>query len=125
MTTAVAPAQEADRARSPRRAPRSPVLVVGVVLLAALVAVALLAPLLAVHDPRAITGRALERPSSRHWLGTDVPGTSRTDGRVFAAAMAVTLFLAGYALVVRGTLLARALLASTLVADFLRSAPRP
>ena len=34
-------------------------------------AVGLLAPLLAPHDPRALSGDALEAPSGRHLLGTN------------------------------------------------------
>jgi len=48
--------------------------VAGLALLGLLLVVALFAPLLTSHDPRAISGDALERPSGRHWLGTDVPG---------------------------------------------------
>ena len=95
MTTAAAPMQAADGARR-ARGPWSPVLVVGVVLLGALAAVALLAPVLAAHDPRAITGRALERPSSRHWLGTDVPGRDILAQLLYGArASLVVALLAG------------------------------
>lgn len=45
--------------------------VVGGGILAALVAVASLAPVLAPHDPRALGGQPLELPSSRHLLGTN------------------------------------------------------
>lgn len=62
------------RAGRPAVQRRSPLLTIGLVLLTALVAVALLAPLVTSYDPRAISGRALETPSGRHWLGTDVPG---------------------------------------------------
>ncbi|MDQ6728460.1 MAG: ABC transporter permease [Actinomycetota bacterium] len=54
--------------------PRSPLLVLGLVLVGLAVAVAVFAPLLTRHDPSAISGKILEQPSARHWLGTDVPG---------------------------------------------------
>jgi len=60
--------------RAPARSSRSPLLVVGLALLAILVFVAVFAPLLTSHDPKEITGRALEGPTSQHWLGTDRPG---------------------------------------------------
>ncbi|HTJ76819.1 MAG TPA: ABC transporter permease [Acidimicrobiales bacterium] len=89
------PARATDRARR-ARGPWPPVLVVGLVLLAALAAVALLAPLLAAHDPHAISGRALERPSSRHWLGTDVPGRDILAQLLYGArASLVVAVLAG------------------------------
>ncbi len=49
-------------------------LVTGAALLSLLTLLAVLAPLLAVHSPSAVSGRALEPPSASHWLGTDVPG---------------------------------------------------
>jgi peptide/nickel transport system permease protein len=82
VTTPTAPPAEIPlegEAPGPTRPPedkvlRSPILVIGLVLIGLLVAMALLAPFLANHDPRTISGRALEQPSGRHWLGTDVPG---------------------------------------------------
>ena len=48
---------------------------IGVVVVAVLLLAALLAPLVARHDPTAIDlAVALERPSGAHWLGTDVQG---------------------------------------------------
>lgn len=45
---------------------------VGLVVLAIMVLLALLAPILATHDPRhAEPGDALQAPSGAHWLGTD------------------------------------------------------
>jgi peptide/nickel transport system permease protein len=53
---------------------RSPVLAVGLAMLTALVAIAVLAPLLAPYGPREITGDSLQRPSSGHLLGTNDAG---------------------------------------------------
>jgi peptide/nickel transport system permease protein len=50
---------------------RSPMLIAGIVIVSALAAIALLGPLLAPHDPRALSGGTLERPSARHLLGTN------------------------------------------------------
>ncbi|HEX2272992.1 MAG TPA: ABC transporter permease [Acidimicrobiales bacterium] len=82
MTTAAAPPAEIPLegeppGPTPRREEnplRSPIMVIGLVLVGLLVAMALVAPLVASHDPRTISGQALEEPSGRHWLGTDVPG---------------------------------------------------
>lgn len=52
----------------------SPLLVIGAGIVVALVLVGLLAPLIAPHDPRAITGDSLERPSAQHLLGTNDSG---------------------------------------------------
>lgn len=49
-------------------------LAVGTALLGLLVLVAAAAPLLTSFDPKAVSGGLLERPSGRHWLGTDIPG---------------------------------------------------
>jgi peptide/nickel transport system ATP-binding protein/peptide/nickel transport system permease protein len=43
----------------------------GVCLLAAMVLVAVFAPLLSPYDPRVSVGAPFEKPSSRHWLGTN------------------------------------------------------
>jgi peptide/nickel transport system permease protein len=74
-----------------RRLPRSPLLVVGLALLGFLVVVAVAAPLLTPHDPEAITGPALEEPSSRHWLGTDEPGRDIFAQLVYGARASLTV----------------------------------
>nr|MBA3303216.1 ABC transporter permease [Acidimicrobiia bacterium] len=53
---------------------RSPLLVVGLTVLAELAMVAALAPVLSPYDPRELTGDSLERPSGRHLLGTNDVG---------------------------------------------------
>lgn len=83
----------ADRgpAATRRRPPRSPLMVVGLALVGFVVAVAVFAPLLSSYDPRAISGRALEQPSSRHWLGTDVPGRDIFAQLVYGARASLTV----------------------------------
>jgi peptide/nickel transport system permease protein len=48
-----------------------PQLRVGITLLGVIVLLAVLAPLLATHDPYALSGKPVSPPSARHWLGTD------------------------------------------------------
>ncbi len=64
---------------------RSGVWWIGATLLATLTAVAVFAPLLASHDPTAISGPALEQPSGSHLFGTDVPGRDLFAQLVFGA----------------------------------------
>lgn len=52
----------------------SALVIVGSAVVAVLVFVAVFAPALAPYDPRAISGDSLERPSSRHLLGTNDVG---------------------------------------------------
>lgn len=54
---------------------QTPLLAVGVFLVALLVVVGLLAPWLAPYDPKAISGDAFESPSGRHLLGTNNAGS--------------------------------------------------
>ncbi|MGH9152913.1 MAG: ABC transporter permease [Acidimicrobiales bacterium] len=86
----------------PRRpALLSPLLVAGLSILALLVLAALAAPLMASHDPKAITGPALQEPSGGHWLGTDVPGRDIFAQLVFGArsSLLVAVFAATLAMV--------------------------
>jgi peptide/nickel transport system permease protein len=57
-----------------RRILGSPMLMVGLVILALVVLAAVFAPWLTSYNPRAITGPPLQTPSARHLLGTNVPG---------------------------------------------------
>lgn len=84
---------------------RSPVLVIGLVLVGLLVLVAVFAPLLASHDPKAISGRALEEPSARHWLGTDVPGRDIFAQLVFGARASLVVALVAPTLALVGAIL--------------------
>lgn len=71
-----------------KRAGRGYFLVGGAVLVLLLV-VAVLAPVLAPHDPRALSGGALERPSGRHLLGTNDVGRDIFSELVFGARAAL------------------------------------
>lgn len=53
---------------------RSPLLVIGLAVIGLLVVVALFAPWLTSYNPQVVSGPALQQPSGRHWLGTDIPG---------------------------------------------------
>lgn len=58
-----------------RRAARgAPLLAVGIGIIATLTLVAVLAPVLAPYDPKALVGDSLLRPSGRHLLGTNDAG---------------------------------------------------
>ncbi|MFN2503972.1 MAG: ABC transporter permease [Acidimicrobiales bacterium] len=54
---------------------RSPLLLIGTVILFLLVVIAVLAPWIAPYDPQAITGDAFVSPSSDHLLGTNDAGS--------------------------------------------------
>ena len=93
-----APLETGPDLAPPRRGPnllRSPLMVIGLGLLGLLVLVAVFAPLLAAHDPQAITGRALEQPSARHWLGTDVPGRDIFAQLVYGPRASLTVAVVG------------------------------
>ena len=87
-----APGRLVNRILGPRRR-RSPLLVIGLVILVALVAVAVVAPWIAPHPPLAITGDALEDPSAQHLLGTNDAG-SDTLSRLLIGSR-TTLVVAG------------------------------
>lgn len=81
---------------------RSPLVVIGAVVVVGLVAVAMTAPLVAPYDPHALAGDSLQQPSPRHPLGTNSIGQdnfsrlvwgARTSLTVAAGAAAVTIAL--------------------------------
>ncbi|SEF18867.1 ABC transporter permease [Jiangella alba] len=78
---------------------RNPQLLIGLTAVAVILLVALLAPLLATHDPLRVSGPVLQPPSGEHWLGTDRSGLDIFSRVVYAPR--VDLLLAGV-----GTLLA-------------------
>jgi len=61
----------------------SRLLLVGTVIVVILVVVAVAAPWIAPHDPKAITGDAFEHPSSEHLLGTNDVGSDIFSGLVW------------------------------------------
>ena len=99
------PAPSAGPATSRRRTPPSPLLVVGLTAIGVVVVAAVLAPLLSVHDPRAVTGRALEQPSARHWLGTDSPGRDIFAQLVYGARASLFVGAVAASLTVVGAIL--------------------
>jgi ABC-type dipeptide/oligopeptide/nickel transport system permease subunit len=71
---------------------RSPVLVVGLAMLAALVVVAALASWIAPYGPREIAGDSLQSPSGDHWLGTNDAGADNLSRLIWGTR--TTLFVA-------------------------------
>ena len=81
--------------------------VFGVMLIVTLVAAAIAAPLLTSYDPTAINlGQQLLRPSSTHWLGTDIQGRDVFSRLLFGARISLSVGLGAQAiaLLVGGTL---------------------
>jgi peptide/nickel transport system permease protein len=74
---------------------RSPVVLLGGAIVTSVVVVGVLAPLIAPHDPRALTGTSLEPPSSRHLLGTNDIGQDLLSQLVWGARWALVVALAG------------------------------
>lgn len=97
--------RDLDRTTEPEGRRRSPLLVIGLTLVGIVLLVAIFAPLLSPHDPRAITGPALEQPSSEHRLGTDVPGRDIFAQLVFGARASLTVAAVAASLAMAGALL--------------------
>lgn len=70
---------------------RSPVLLLGVILVGGFTLVALLAPLLAPYDPRALPGSGLDSPSSDHLLGTTLIGQDVLSQLVWGARTSLSV----------------------------------
>lgn len=71
----------------------SPVAVIGLLIVTALILAAALAPLLATHDPYAQDlGKALLAPSAEHWMGTDDLGRDVWSRLIYGAR--TTLYIA-------------------------------
>ena len=88
---------------------RSPLIRVGLGILSFLVVVAAFAPLLTVHDPQTISAAALQRPSDRHWLGTDVPGRDIFAQLVYGTRASLLVAFVGATLAVSAALVIGAL----------------
>jgi len=83
----------------------SPLLVAGLVLIGLVLAVGVAAPLLTSHDPTAVSGKVLERPSARHWLGTDSPGRDIFAQLVYGARASLIVGVAAGVLAMVGAIL--------------------
>jgi ABC-type dipeptide/oligopeptide/nickel transport system permease subunit len=82
-----------------RRLRRRRLAVAGLVVIGALVAVALLAPLLAPYDPTEIaTGPPREGPSADHWFGTDSLGRDVLSRVVYGARVSLRVGLGASAI---------------------------
>jgi len=86
--------------RSPKSVlKRNPQLAIGLAAVGIVLAVAVLAPVLAPHDPERVVGPALLEPSAEYWFGTDRSGLDVFSRVIYAPR--IDLLLAGV-----GTLLA-------------------
>jgi len=84
---------------------RSHLFEVGLVVLGILALVAVFAPLLSSYDPDAIAGPALQSPSARHWLGTDIPGHDIFSQLVFGTRVSLTVAFVAASLTMVGAIL--------------------
>src|SRR3954468_19742992 len=81
-------------ARRVRRLPaawRRPLAIIGVVVLAAWILIALTAPILAPADPLAQDFPRLAPPSAAHWFGTDELGRDVLSRTIYAARVSLPL----------------------------------
>jgi len=83
----------------------SPMLTVGLALIGFVLVVGVFAPLLTPYSPKAITGSALEQPSARHWLGTDVPGRDIFAQLVFGARASLLVGFVAPSLALTGAIM--------------------
>jgi peptide/nickel transport system permease protein len=68
------------------------VVIVGLIILLAVFFTAIFAPLLAPYDPYKIaTGKSLEQPSSKHWLGTDRLGRDAMSRIIYGSRIALAV----------------------------------
>jgi peptide/nickel transport system permease protein len=88
-----------------RRGCHEPLLVIGVVAIVVAALVAIFAPFLTPYNPQAITGRALETPSARHWLGTDIPGRDIFSQLLYGTRASLIAAVTGGALAMAGAIL--------------------
>lgn len=78
---------------------RHPTAIVGVLVLAAMVLIALLAPWLGTVDPQAISPvQRLKRPSMEHWFGTDTLGRDVFSRVLYGSRISLTVGIAVAAL---------------------------
>ncbi len=82
------------------KALRFPLAMAGGAMVVALVAVALLAPVLAPYDPRALAGDSLQSPSARHLLGTNNLGQDIFSQVIWGARASLTVAVGAASLAV-------------------------
>lgn len=109
MTAPVTELPEVVAQARPARPGRSPLLLVGLGLVGLFVVAGVLAPLLTSHDPRAISGQALEQPSAGHWLGTDKPGRDIYAQLVYGARASLVVAVVAGSLAMAGAVVLGAL----------------
>ncbi len=78
----------------PRLSAPGGIALVGAVVLAAYVAIAVAAPALAPYDPAGFVGQPLEWPSARHWLGTNDVGQDILSELVYGTRASLTIAVA-------------------------------
>ena len=84
---------------------RAPVALVGGVIVASLVAVAVLAPVLAPYEPRAVVSPSLQLPSGRHLLGTNHIGQDLLSQLIWGARASLVVAVgASFLAIVLGVL---------------------
>jgi peptide/nickel transport system permease protein len=87
--------------RGLRRLFRTPLTVIGLVIVLLLIAVAIFAPMLATHDPLAqYLNAALQAPSAEHWFGTDEYGRDIFSRIVYGSR--ITLYVISLVTVIVG-----------------------
>jgi peptide/nickel transport system permease protein len=85
-----APPVRFRRARALRALRHSPTALAGLIIVAGLGLLALLAPVLATHDPRAVDlAEQLQPPGPRHWFGTDSAGQDIFSRVVYGSRLAL------------------------------------
>lgn len=84
----------------PARWRQAPLAVVGLAIIGVLAAVAVLAPVLAPHDPKALSGPSLQRPSADHLLGTNDVGQDIFSQLVYGSRAALVVATSAAALAV-------------------------
>lgn len=82
---------------------RSPLMVMGLILILVLVVAAVFAPWIAPYNPKAVTSPIpLQRPSAQHWLGTDIPGRDLLSQLVYGARTSFVVAVVGSSLALLG-----------------------
>jgi len=105
VASAATPGARAVVRRWWRRFARNPGAVFGLVVFLAIVATAVLAPVLAPYDPIAQgVGKPLDRPSAAHWAGTDSFGRDIMSRIIYGARVALVVGLVSLAMVIGVTL---------------------